>query len=411
MNHPLSLFRKSADGSGGIFSSSLVIIQYSSAIALILWSSVVYFELNHILDQEFGFDRDNVLVVEIPAVRNNENHMEVLINRLTSNSSIEKMAYCLYTYGDGYMQFNTRKAGTLTQIGFESNGVNENYLPLFGLKLVAGRNFVEGDRGDVAIISQVAAQRLGFENPADAVGTKLEVLKSEELGEWLTLEVIGIVREYRTSPFFETSATASEAKNEFQSNGKMFTYKNRGFEEFPLERLAIKVKTDNLGKTLATVEEEYKAAFPGTPFNWSFLEDSMNRAYSNEKITRNQIMLFVVLATVIACLGFQGMITHRVTSKTKEIGIRKILGAGTSHINKVLLQPSSIQFGISILIGVPIAWYLGDLYLQRFSERIALQWWHYALPVLMLLFIMLCTVAALVWKAAKSNPVEALKYE
>jgi putative ABC transport system permease protein len=410
-NQPLSLFRKSAGGSNGIFSSGLVVIQYTSAIALLLWSSIVYFELNHILDQDLGFDRDNVLVIEVPAVRNHENYLEALISRLSSNPSIEKMAYCLYTYGEGFLQFNTRRTGSLTQIGFETNGVNENYLPLFGLKLVAGRNFVPGDRGDVAIISQIAAQRLGFENPAVAVGTKLEVLKREAEGRWITVEVIGIVMEHRTMPFFETSATASDLKNEFQSKGKMLIYKNRGIEDFALERMAIKVKPGNLEKTIASVEEQYKVVFAGTPFNWFFLEDSMNRVYSNEKITRNQIMLFVMLAIVIACLGFQGMITHRVTSKTKEIGIRKILGAGTAHINKVLLQPSSIQFGISILIGVPIAWYLGNLYLQKFSERIALQWWHYALPVLILLFIMLCTVSSLVWKAAKSNPVEALKYE
>ncbi len=409
-NHPLSLFRKSAED-GGLFSSGLVITQYTSAIALILWSSVVYFELNHILDQEYGFDRDNVLVVEVSNVRNHENYIEWLINRLSSNPSIVKMAYGLYTYGDGYLQFNTRKAGSLTQIGFESNGINENFLPLFGLKLVAGRNFVQDDRDDVAIISQVAAQRLSFKNPADAVGTKLEIYKPGAQGRWLTVEVIGIIMKYRTMPFFETSAAATDLKNEFQSKGKMFTYKNRGFEEFGLERLAIKVKTDDLGKTIASVEKAYKAIFPGTPFNWFFLEDSMNKVYANEKITRNQIVLFVILAIVIACLGFQGMILHKVTSKTKEIGIRKILGANTTHISKVILQPSSIQFGISVLMGVPIAWYLGDLYLQRFSERIPLQWWHYALPLLILLFIMLCTVATLVWKAAKSNPVEALKYE
>jgi putative ABC transport system permease protein len=410
-NHPLSLFRRSPEGSGRIFSFGLVIVQYTSAITLILWSSIVYFELNHILDHEVGFDRDNVLAVEIPTEKNYEVRLEGLINRLASNPAIERVASSIYIHGDGYMQTNTRKAGSLMQIGFEWNGVNEDYLPLFGLKLVAGRNFIQGDRGDVVIISQVAAQRLGFEDPADAVGTKLEILKSEAQGDWLAVEVIGIMMEYRTTPFFETSAAASDLKNEFQSKGKMFTYKNSGFEVLPIERMAIKVKSGNLTESIASIEEEYQGLFPGTPFSWFFLEDRMNRVYASEKITRNQILLFVVLAIVIACLGFQGMITHKITTKTKEIGIRKILGAGTRQIGNVLLQPSFIQFGISIVIGVPIAWYVGDLYLQRFSERITLQWWHYALPVVILLLIMLATVSTLVWKALNSNPVQALKYE
>lgn len=411
-NDPVTLLRKSVTGSAGIFSSSLVIVQYTSAIALILWSSVVYFELNHILRQEIGLDRDDVLVIEVPSQRNSENYLEGLVNRLESNTSIKKAAYSLCVPGEAMGPgLNTRKPGSLMQIGFEWNGVNEDYLPLFGLELLAGRNFIQDDRGDVAIISQVAAERLGFPNPADAVGTKLELLSDEARGEWLTVELIGIFMDYRTVPFFESSATASDLKNEFQSRGKLFTYKNRGFEDFPYERLSIKVKAGDLGNTIASVEDAYHATFPGTPFNWFFLKDNMNGVYSNEKIIRNQIILFVILASVIACLGFQGMITHKVTSKVKEIGIRKVLGASMSHIFNVILQPSFLHFAISIVIGMPVAWYLGQLYLQKFSERIELQWWHYAMPVVLLVLIMLSTVAAVVWKAASDNAVKALKHE
>ncbi|MBX2944276.1 MAG: ABC transporter permease [Cyclobacteriaceae bacterium] len=410
-SHPLSLFKRTAESSGGILSSSLVIVQYASAITLILWSSLVYFELNHILDKEVGFDRDHVLVVEIPAVRNHENHLEGLISRLAANPSIDKTAYGLGAPGVDYFQLNSRRAGSLMQIGFEWNGINETYLQLFNLKLVAGRNFIQDDRSDVAILSEVAVQRLGFENSADALGTRLEVLKSEELGEWLTVEIVGVVKEYRTFPFFETSVAATDLKNDFQSKGKMFTYKNKNVEFFPLEKLFIKLNPGNIQHSIAAAEADYKVMYPGTAFTWSFLEESMNNLYANEMITRNRIMLFVVLAIVIACLGFQGMIAHKVISTTKEIGIRKILGAHSGHISRLILQPSFIQLGIAIMVGMPTAWYLGDAYIQKFSERIELQWWHFALPVVMLVVIMLGTVASVVWKAAKQNPVEALKYE
>jgi putative ABC transport system permease protein len=240
---------------------------------------------------------------------------------------------------------------------------------------------------------------------------RLEVLRSEALQQWMTVEIVGIVSDFRSVPFFATTAAGSDFDNEFQSKGKFFTYKNGLFKEFHSERLSIKLKPGSLGNTIASLQRAYNETFPATPFNWFFLEDHMNKVYSNEKITRNQIVLFVILAVVIACLGFQGMIAHKVTSKTKEIGIRKILGAGMAHIAKEILKPSSIQFGVAVVLGVPIAWYLGNSYLQKFSERILLQWWHYAILLTLLMFIMIVTVATLLWKAAKSNPVEALKHD
>jgi putative ABC transport system permease protein len=411
-NNPLSLFRTSHKPSGSLFSSSLIILQYTSAITLIVWSSVVYLELNHVLNKEIGLDRENVMIVEIPSTKEGQYKLDELVNRLSGNASIHQTAYSILAPGElNGPGFNTRILGSETQIGFEWNGVNENYLPLYGLKMLAGRNFVTNDRSDVAIITDVAAARYGFTNPEDVVGIKLEALTNEQAGSWIPLEVIGVVEDFHSIPFFDISTVTTDQSNEYQSRGKMFTYKNTNVEFFPLEKLSVKLNPGSLRETVAAVEAAYKISYPGTAFTWFFLEDNLNKAYFNEKITRNRIVLFVVLAMIIACLGFQGMITHKVTSQIKEIGIRKILGAGTGHIGKVILQPSSIQFGISIMIGVPVAWYLGELYLQKFSERIVLQWWHYAIPVLILLFIMFCTVAALVWKAAKSNPVEALKYE
>jgi putative ABC transport system permease protein len=412
-NNLLGLFGKGGQRNfTNWFTSSLVVLQYSAAITLILWSSFVHRELNHILDQEVGFNRENILMVEVPTEKNAEASLDGIINRLATNPSFEIAAYSLFAPGESDGTMNTRRTGSTTQVGFEWNGVSQNYLPLFGLKMLAGRNFVASDRDDVVILSDIAAQRLGFQNPVDAVGTKLDLLKSEDIGNWPSYEIIGIIKDYRTAAFLNTSGADSEFNNnEYQSQGKMFVYKNRGFEFFKYDWLAVKVKPENLDETISSIEQQYKKVFPATPFTWVFLEDRMNKVYANEKITRNQILLFVVLAMVIACLGFQGMITHKVTSRTKEIGIRKVLGASIAHIGKVILQPSFFHIGISIVIGMPIAWYLGNLYLQKFSERIELHWWHFASPIAILILIMLGTISNVVWKAAKGNPVEALKYE
>jgi putative ABC transport system permease protein len=411
-NHPLSLVRKSgSNNNGGLLSSSLVIVQYASAVALMLWSSIVYFELNHILQQEVGLDRENVLLVEVPTVTNTEDKLDDMMNRLDSDPFIANAAYGLFSPGESALHMNTRKLGSSVQVGFEGNGVSEHYLPLFGLKLVAGRNFKPDDHDDVAILSEIALTRLGFANPADAVGTRLEFLKVEAIEQWPVVEIIGVVKDYRSAPLFQTASASSEYVNEYQSQGNIYFYKNRGFEPVPYDRLMIKIRDGQLDKVIASIEGHYMETFAGTPFTWFFLEDRMNKVYSNEKITRNQIVLFVMLAIIIACLGFLGMITHKVTSRTKEIGIRKVLGASLSHIGQIILRPSSVQFAIAVAIGMPVAWYLGQQYLQKFTVRIELQWWRYLLPIVILVLIMLSTIATVVWKAARNNPVDSLKHE
>jgi putative ABC transport system permease protein len=151
--------------------------------------------------------------------------------------------------------------------------------------------------------------------------------------------------------------------------------------------------------------------FPGSEFSWTFLSDRLANTYKQEKTARNQLILFTGLAIFIACLGLLGMITDNVIEKTKEIGIRKVLGAQVRHIAQILLGNTTKQIAIASAIGIPIAVYLIQQYLMKFTERIELRWWHYASPIALLVTILLATVASVLWKAAKSNPVEALKYE
>ena len=141
------------------------------------------------------------------------------------------------------------------------------------------------------------------------------------------------------------------------------------------------------------------------------MDDKMNEVYGHEKVARNQIVLFTGLALLIACLGLLGLISNKAVEKTKEIGIRKVLGARLDQIAAILLNTTIKQIVAATIIGIPVAYYLTELYLEKYSERITLQWWHFTLPVAILVVIMFSTIASILWKAAKSNPVEALKYE
>jgi putative ABC transport system permease protein len=162
---------------------------------------------------------------------------------------------------------------------------------------------------------------------------------------------------------------------------------------------------------MAAIEKIYKEFFPGAVFDWSFVDDTIQQQYTKEKISRNQIILFASLALLIACLGMLGIISYKAAEKTKEIGIRKVLGAQLHQIVQILVSTTFRQILGAAMVGIPVAYYLTQEYLEKFSERIALQWWHFALPVLILVTIMFSTIASVLWRAAKNNPVDALKYE
>jgi len=121
--------------------------------------------------------------------------------------------------------------------------------------------------------------------------------------------------------------------------------------------------------------------------------------------------LFTIIAIAVACLGLLGMISNKVVERNKEMSIRRILGARYQQVVSLLLSSTGAQIGIALIIGLPIAWKFSQQYLEKYTDRIALQWWHFALPVLILIIIMLCTIAGVLWKVVKYNPVDSLRNE
>src|SRR5690606_3241587 len=221
-----------------------------------------------------------------------------------------------------------------------------------------------------------------------------------------TAEIIGVFEDYRVLPFLN-SLNGSDASDK----GQCFAYMNNLWKEDLPERVSVKLTLADLPGFIRKAERLFNDVFPGNVFHWYFLEDHIQRHYQQQEILRNQIFLFTFLAIGVACLGLLGMMANQVADKTKEIGIRKILGAHQLHISMALLHSTFKQALIAVTVGIPIAWMLSNEYLTRYSERIELQWWHFSIPVAVLFSIMLMTIVTLLRKAAKGNPVDALKYE
>lgn len=410
-----TLFRVgSTSPSKRIIPAVLTVMQFSSAIVLILWAFVVFLELNFILNKNYGLDRANVVVVEAPLKKSNRylEDIKFLSENISRHSFIDKVTYSKLSVGDFIGPGKgLRRLGSDKAFGFDPNGVNETYLDFYRLKLVAGRNFRVNESPSSTIISLEASRRLGFATPADALGARLETNLDFGGTKMKQIEVVGVIEDYRTMDFLKVSTQRSDIQQNGESRGSMLTYKNSVFPDYLPEKIEIKIMAGNLTTALSQIESDFKKSFPGNPFTWYFLDDHINRAYMAEKIARNQILLFTFMAVSIACLGLLGMIAHKAVEKTKEIGIRKILGAELFQIMIILMNTTLKQFFIAVVIGLPVALYLAEQYLQKYSERVPIMWWHYMLPIFLLALILIGTVVTVLWRAAKNNPVDALKCE
>ena len=389
---------------------SLTVFQFAAAIVLIVWAFTVNRQMNFILSKDLGFAKEHVVVVDLPYAQPKtfSADLKYFSEEVGTISGVSDYSLSSSVPGDRDPNGIGLQRNTASEfIGVATNGgINDRFIPFYGIRVLSGRNFSDNPADENSVIlSQKSAERLGL-TPEEAIGTKVLVEREAWTHEMHPREVIGVIQDYSHQPLLK----------EFQGywsndTGMALTYGNSADDENKAYKFSIKIERENFEAILAKVNELYRVSFHGNLFNWAFLDDNVNRHYQNEKVANNQILLFTSIAIGIACLGLLGMISNKVVEKTKEIGIRKILGAQMHQIGKILLDTTIRQIVVAIVIGIPVAYYLSQQYLQKFSERIALQWWHYALPVVILLGIMFITIASVLYKAARSNPVEALKYE
>jgi putative ABC transport system permease protein len=302
-----------------------------------------------------------------------------------------------------------KKIGSDNSIAVDALEVDENFVTLFDLKLVAGRNFLRDDDPTAIMVSREAAMKLAFRSVDDAVGSKVLAAANASSKFADECTIIGVFENYRKASFL----SGSSSQQTLEGKGTILLNEGKAlFSNYPPGVISVRLAGgQRVGETIARIQKVFTQHFPGSEFSWSFLSDKLETSYNQEKTARNQLILFTGLAIFIASLGLLGMITDKVVEKNKEIGIRKVLGAEVRHIAQILLGNTARQIVIASAFGIPIAFYLIQRYLMKFTERIELRWWHYASPIALLVIILLATVASVLWKAAKSNPVEALKYE
>lgn len=410
INRPQILFAKKRPKGESKF-TSLATLQFSAAIVFTIWGFIIYNQISFVISKDLGFSKNGVIVITPPTIRSNnfESDMHAFIQTLGTIPQIDRITRCHTVMGDAVTAFLVRRPGPNIPVGLDTNGgVDETFLSFYDIPLLAGRNFLSSDRGNEIILSDGALSRLGFQGPTDAIGANIEIA-TESGGSvaWEPATIIGVIRGYRLRPMLKFSSDHDNKAD----GGIALTYKSHFLPRLAAEKTVIRVSSIDLDKTIQKVSDAFNQLFPGNVFHWYFLDENISRHYENQKVLRNQVFAFTCITIGIACLGLLGMITNKVVEKTKEIGIRKVHGAHLHQLANVLLSTTMKQIALATVVGIPVAYYLTQRYLENFSDRVTVAWWHFTIPILILVVIMSCTVASAVWKAANGNPVESLKHE
>lgn len=375
--------------------NSLVVFQFAISVFLIISTLVVFQQLRYIQNKELGYSKDQVLVVDdLGTVPGKVQALKAEIERLPQVSSTTLSSfYPTPSARTNSSYFPEGKTGQEDALNMQNWGVDYDYLETLDLKLIAGRGFDRQRATDstALIINEAATKILGV-SPQEALGMRIvDEFNPVDTGRLLT--VIGVVRDFH-----------------FESLRRDIGALSLSLGRFP-GAMGIKVSTRDLAETVSEIESMFHRILPGQPFNYYFMEDSFNNIYQAEQRLGKIFMTFTILSIVIACLGLFGLAAFNAEKRTKEIGIRKVMGASVGQIAYKLSIDFLKLVGISILVSVPLGWYAMNVWLEDFSYHIDIGWWVLLLSALLAAGISIITVSYQGIKAANANPVKSLRTE
>ncbi len=378
--------------SGGL-RSVLVVFQFATSIILIVGTIVVYDQLHFIQTKNLGYNKNQVLVVDgISSLNDNTTAFKNEVLQLPGVVSGTLSGFLPVKKSARSDDSFSKEAVMTTQSGFDMQNwyIDYDYIKTLGMKIIKGRDFSKSFPGDssAVIINETAAAFLGYSDP---IGKTL--YRSEDNGKTSPHTIVGVVKNFN----FESL---------HQDVGPLCFFLGGG------GGLGIfKVNTANIQNTIAQVETKWKALAPGLPFSYRFLNESFDEMYRAEQRAGEIALIFSVLAIFIACLGLFGLAAFIAEQRTKEIGIRKVLGASVSGIVRMLSNDFARLVIISFVLAAPLAWWAMHSWLRSFAYRIHISWWIFVAAGLSALLIALITVSFQAIKAGIANPVESLRSE
>lgn len=372
---------------------ALVIFQFSLSIALIAGTIVVSFQMDHILNKELGFDKEHMMILDYNYDGRVNDLREVLKTEIEALPDVLSVAFSRSVPGsyfpNAYTEIITPE-GELKGMAQPIFQVGVDFINHYDLELVAGRSYSRDHPSDTIgglVINEATARQYGYANPRDIVGKKYKQWGREG-------EIIGVVKDFN-----------------FISLHRNIEPLTLPYEPYACRYVSLKIRSQDMAGTIAAVRKIWTDLAPHRPFLYSFLDDSFDRQYQKDFKFRTLFTVFSSLAIFIACLGLLGLATFTAELRTKEIGIRKVLGASANSIVGLLSKDFVVLIFVAIVVATPAAWFAMNRWLEGFAYRVEIQLWIFLLAGLAATVIAALTISFHALKAAHKNPVMSLRSE
>ena len=382
-------------GSGkSLFRRSMAVIQFVISITLIIGTLIVFKQMEYIQNKSLGFDKENVILIPADSQQVSQN-IEAFRNTLTADTRIKSFSVSANFPGNSMFSDTAYKRPDTDDV-FSLIFMETDYefVDTYELSVIQGRKFSKEFGADIEgaiMINGAAAREIGY-TPEEAVGKKL--LRFTALDKFKEQTIIGVLEDFH-----------------FKSLHKIIEPCLLVLDPDNFDIISIRIMPGDVRGTLGFVEQKWEEVFPGEQFEYNFLDSRIDLLYKSEGQMRNLFLIFSILSIFVACLGLFGLAAFTAEERTKEIGVRKVMGASTANILFILSKEFAKWVLIANVIAWPMAYFIMNKWLQNFAYQSGVGLWPFVLSAFLALLIALFTVSYQSIKAALTDPVECLRYE
>ncbi|AYB30148.1 ABC transporter permease [Chryseolinea soli] len=397
--NPVSVLKGklSAKGGNAVFRKVLVIAQFAISIFMLISTLIVFDQLQYLRSKDLGFTKERVIRMQL-ATDDQILHVPAIEERMRQTKGVAAVASSNSSPGFGIGKLLIQvedNEGKLSERGVDLFSVDYDFVKTLGMTILHGRDFSRDVSSDTlygALVNEAMVRRMSWKDP---IGKKFVFKGNGPNGTDIEKKVIGVVKDYHQNSLYDAIEPLMinlDPKNSF---------------------LFIKTEPGDVRESLAAVEKTWKELYPNYPFDYQFLDQDFNSQYKSDEKRSQIFTAFSGLTILIACLGLLGLAAFTTEQRTKEIGVRKVIGASISGLVLLVAREFFVLVGIGTLVSYPLAWYFTSTWLQSFAYKIELsnEWLTFVLSALLAGVITLLTVGYHVMRAASANPVKALRDE
>jgi len=370
----------------------LVVFQFAIAHVLIIGTIIVVSQMNFFRNASLGFEKAEIVNVPIPGDSISRTHLDYMRDQLAANKDISSFSFSFASPsadGNWSSDFKFDHSSKSTQFGANLKWADVNYFKTYNIQFLAGRPYFPSDTVREFVVNETLLHKVGVTKPEDAIGKELNFWDGVKKGP-----IVGVIKDFNAYSLREPMAPVV-----------LSTWKD------VYETINIKIKPGKIRPVLSYVEALWNKTFPDYVYQSQFLDDTINNFYRQENQLSQLYKIFAALAILISCLGLYGLVSFTAVQRTKELGIRKILGASVSNIVYLLSKEFTILILLAFLIGGPVAWYFMHRWLENYTYRIAITFPVFLMAIAGSIIIAWITVGHRAIRAALANPVKNLRTE